>query len=188
MATPRSRGPVARAWQHFPLKTHQPLLNILLLAVPVAIGLHFAHAAPLIVFIAAAVAIIPLAGVLGEATEKLSAHSGPVIGGFLNATMGNATELIIAFFALRAGHIEVVKASLSGSIIGNMLLVLGLALLLGGIGREKQTFSRTAAGVNSTMLFIAVAGLVLPAVFDLAVYGTLSAQNETIQRLSLWTS
>jgi Ca2+:H+ antiporter len=188
MATPTSRGPLATAWHHFPLKTHYTLLNLLLLAIPLAVGLHFAHAAPLLVFVAAAVAIIPLAGVLGEATEKLSAHSGPLIGGFLNATMGNATELIIAFFALRAGHIEVVKASLSGSIIGNMLLVLGLSLLVGGIGREKQTFSRTAAGVNSTMLFIAVAGFVLPAVFDLAVYGTLSAQNETIQRLSLWTS
>jgi len=188
MATARSGGPLATAWTYFPLKTHSTLLNLLLLAVPVALGLHFAHAQPLIVFIAAAAAIVPLAGVLGEATEKLSAHSGPLIGGFLNATMGNATELIIAFFALRAGHIEVVKASLSGSIIGNLLLVLGLALLVGGIGRQKQSFSRTAAGVNSTMLFIAVAGLVLPAVFDLAVYGTLSAQNETIQRLSLWTS
>ena len=83
---------------------------------------------------------------------------------------------------------EVVKASLSGSIIGNLLLVFGLSLLVGGIGREKQVFSRTAAGVNSTMLFIAVAGLVMPAVFDLAVYGTLAAQNDTIQRLSLWTS
>ena len=91
MAKAKPSGPLATAWEYFPLKTHHTVLNLLLLAVPVAIGLHFAHSSPLIVFIAAAVAIIPLAGVLGEATESLSAHSGPLVGGFLNATMGNAT-------------------------------------------------------------------------------------------------
>ncbi len=163
-------------------------LNLLLLAVPLAVVLHFVHASPLLIFIFAAVGIIPLAGVLGEATEALSAHAGPAVGGILNATMGNATELIIAFFALRAGHVEVVKASLSGSIIGNLLLVLGLSVLVGGWKRDKQTFSRTAASANSTMLFIAVVGLIMPAVYDLAVYGSLKANPPELQQLSLWTS
>src|SRR5882724_6460475 len=148
-------------WAKFPLKTEHLWLNVLLLAVPVAIGLHLTDAPPIAVFIAAAVGIIPLAGVMGEATEALAAHTGPTIGGILNASFGNATELIIAVFALRAGHVEVVKASLSGSIIGNILLVLGLSILAGGIGREKQTFSRAAAGTNTTMLFIAVIALVM---------------------------
>jgi Ca2+:H+ antiporter len=181
-------GPLARAWHHFPLKTQALWLNLLLAAVPAAFALHFAHSDPLLIFLFAAVAIIPLAGVLGEATETLSAYSGPAIGGLLNATMGNATELILAFFALRAGHIEVVKASLSGSIIGNLLLVLGVSVLAGGIGREKQQFSRTAAGANSSMLFLAVAALVMPAVYDLSIHESLKYQGLDVQTLSLWTA
>jgi Ca2+:H+ antiporter len=181
-------GTFARAWQRFPLRSEQPWLNILLLALPAAAVLEFTHAASLWIFVVAAVGIIPLAGILGEATEVLAEYSGPTIGGLLNATMGNATELIIAIIALRAGHIQVVKASLSGSIIGNLLLVLGLSVLVGGIGRQRQTFSRTAAGTNSTMLFLAVVALVMPAVFDLAVFGDLRPNGEVIQRLSLWTS
>ena len=181
-------GSLARAWHHFPLKTQAVWLNLLLVTVPAAFVLHFVHAGPLLIFLFAAVAIIPLAGVLGEATETLSAHSGPVVGGLLNATMGNATELILAFFALRAGHIEVVKASLSGSIIGNLLLVLGLSVLAGGIGREKQQFSRTAAGANSSMLFLAVAALVMPAVYDLSIHESLRYQGPDVETLSLWTA
>ncbi len=186
--TPPSASPLARAWDRFPLKTHHLWMNALLLAIPAAIGAHVMHASPLVIFGLAALAIIPLAAVLGEATEALSAYSGPLVGGILNGTMGNATELIIGFFALRAGHIEVVKASLSGSIIGNLLLVLGLSILAGGIGREKQQFSRTAAGANSSMLFLAVAALVMPAVYDLSVAGTLSHEDIHVKTLSLWTS
>lgn len=175
-------------WDRFPVRTHNKYLNLLLLTVPVAIGLHLAHAGDIIVFAAAAAAIIPLAAVLGEATESLAAHTGPLVGGILNATMGNATEFIIAFLALRAGHIEVVKASISGSIIGNLLLVLGLAILLGGIGRVKQEFSRTAAGANSSMLFISVVGLVMPAVYDLSVHRSLEHNDPILQQLSVWTS
>lgn len=182
------KAPLRSLWESFPLKTSQPWLNWLLLSAPAAVYLHFTGAPPLAVFIAAAVAIIPLAGVLGEATEHLSAHAGPTAGGLLNATMGNATELILAFFALRAGHIEVVKASLSGSIIGNLLLVLGLSVLIGGWGRERQTFSRQAASANSTMLFLAVVALVMPAVFDLVVHGDLKEHAGQLQDLSLWTS
>lgn len=182
------QNPLAKAWQHFPLRSQHRWLNVLLLAVPVAIFLHATDASPVWVFVAAALAIIPLAGVLGEATESLAVYSGPTLGGLLNATMGNATELIIAFFALRSGHIEVVKASLAGSIIGNILLVLGLAILVGGFNRQKQTFSRTAAGANSTMLFVAVVALVMPAVYDLAVHGDLKDHGATLQNLSLWTA
>jgi Ca2+:H+ antiporter len=182
-------SPLARAWHAFPLRSEHSWLNILLLAIPVAIYLHIANSSPLWVFVFACVAIIPLAGVLGESTEVLAVYSGPTLGGLLNATMGNATELIIAFFALRAGHLEVVKASITGSIIGNLLLVLGLSVLVGGIGRQRQTFSRTAAGTNSTMLFIAVIAMIMPAVYDLAVYGDLKEHpGGMLQTMSVWVS
>src|SRR3954449_2355343 len=138
-------------WAKFPLKTEHLWLNVLLLAVPVAIGLHLADAPSLAVFIASALGIIPLAGVMGEATEALAAHTGPTVGGILNATFGNATELIIAVFALRAGHVSVVKASLSGSIIGNILLVLGLSIVAGGRGEESQNFSQEPSHPVSTI-------------------------------------
>jgi Ca2+:H+ antiporter len=139
-------------------------------------------------FIISALGIIPLAGALGEATEELGCHLGERAGGLLNATMGNATELIIAFFALKAGHAEIVKASLSGSIIGNVLLVLGMSVVAGGLGRERQEFSRRHASINSTMLFIAVVALVMPAVFDLAVFGRLEQHGARIEQLSFFTS
>jgi len=118
------------------------------------------------IFILSALAIIPLAGLIGQATEELSCRVGATWGGFLNATFGNATELIIAIFALGAGLPQVVKASISGSIIGNILLVLGASMFIGGLGRERQHFSRTRAGASSAMLFLAVVALVMPAIFD----------------------
>ncbi len=177
-----------RFWRGFPLRTGHTPLNWLLLAVPVAIALELSHASSLAVFVVTAMAIVPLAGVLGEATEDLVHYLGPRVGGLLNATMGNATELIISIFALRAGQLEIVKASISGSIIGNILLVLGMSALAGGVGRQKQEFSRRTAGVNSTMLFIAVVALVMPAVYDLSVFGSLRVEGSRIQHLSLWTS
>ncbi|MGZ4845653.1 MAG: calcium/proton exchanger, partial [Candidatus Angelobacter sp.] len=118
----------------------------------------------------------------------LAAYSGPAVGGILSATMGNATEMIIAFFALHAGHINVVKASLSGSIIGNLLLVLGLSMVAGGVRNPVQRFSRTTSAMNSTTLMIAVAALVMPAVFNLTLFGTLQHLDVNLQHLSLWTS
>jgi Ca2+:H+ antiporter len=181
--------PQQSSWRNkIPLKTGHKVLDLLLVFVPAAIVLHyFVHTPPLVMFAVAALGIIPLAGALGEATEELGAHCGQRLGGLLNATMGNATELIIAFFALRAGHAEIVKASLSGSIIGNILLVLGMSVVAGGIGRERQQFSKRHASINSTMLFIAVVALVIPAVFDLAVYGHLEQHGARIEMLSLWT-
>lgn len=178
-----------RLWHYFPLKSGHKWLNFLLLLAPVAIVLDVAHAAPLLIFFAAALAIAPLAGALGEATGALAAHSGPAVGGTLNATLGNATELIISIFAIRAGQISVVKASLSGSIIGNLLLVLGLSIVAAGTRRTTLNFSRTNASRNSTMLMIAVAALVMPAVFALTTYGDLGHhESARLEHLSLWTS
>ena len=112
-------------------------LNYLLLAVPFAVVLEFQHANPVAIFVASCLAIIPLAGLMGKATEHLSETLGEGIGGLLNATFGNAAELIIALMALRAGLYDVVKASITGSIIGNILLVLGLSILAGGLKRER---------------------------------------------------
>ncbi len=175
-------------WSKFPLKTSHRWLNLLLLFVPVAIILDLLHVSPLLIFITSALAIAPLASVLGEATGNLASSCGPAAGGILSATMGNATEMIIAFFALHAGHINVVKASLSGSIIGNLLLVLGLSLVAGGLRNPVQRFSRTTSSMNSTTLMIAVAALVMPAVFNLTLFGTLEHHDMKLQNISLWTS
>ena len=175
-------------WSKFPLKTSHRWLNLLLLFVPVNIILELLHVSPLLIFIASALAIAPLASVLGESTGSLASQCGPAAGGILSATMGNFTEMIIAFFALRAGHINVVKASLSGSIIGNLLLVLGLSLVAGGLRNPVQRFSRTTSSMNSTTLMIAVAALVMPAVFNLALFGTLQHHDVKLENISLWTS
>ncbi|HLK54373.1 MAG TPA: calcium/proton exchanger [Candidatus Angelobacter sp.] len=180
--------PLAALWSKFPLKTGQRWLNLFLLFVPAAIALDLLHVSPLVIFIASALAIAPLASVLGESTGALAAYCGPSVGGILSATMGNATEMIIAFFALRSGHINVVKASLSGSIIGNLLLVLGLSMVVGGSRHAVQRFSRTTSTMNSAMLMIAVAALVMPAVFNLTVFGTLQHRDISLEHLSLWTS
>ena len=131
------------------------------------------HASPTVIFFCAAAGIIPTAALMGLATEELAAKSGPGIGGFLNVTFGNAAELIIAIFLLAEGLQEVVKASIIGSILGNLLLVLGLSMVVGGIGRAKQTFNRTAANAQATMLFLAVAALLMPAIYALVQGGGL---------------
>jgi Ca2+:H+ antiporter len=146
--------------------------------IPAAIALELAHADPVLVFGAAALGVIPCAAVMGEATEAIAAKTGPGIGGLLNVTFGNAPELIIAFFALLEGLQEVVKASIVGSVIGNILLVMGAAMLVGGWNREKQTFSHTAATAQSAMLFLALAALIFPAIFQLIHGGALPAVGE----------
>ncbi|MGN6815538.1 MAG: calcium/proton exchanger [Solirubrobacterales bacterium] len=135
--------------------------------IPIALALDLLGAPATVVFATSALGIIPTAALMGRATEELAARSGPGIGGLLNVTFGNAPELIIALFALGKGLQEVVKASIVGSIVGNMLLVLGAAMLAGGIGREKQRFSRTSASIQTTMLMLAGAALVMPAIFEL---------------------
>ena len=148
-------------------------LNLLLLLIPAALLGRVLGWPPLVIFILSGLAIVPLAKWMGTATEQLATHVGPGIGGLLNATFGNATELIIAIFALRAGLVEVVKASITGSIIGNLLFVLGLAFFLGGWKRDKQEFNRTAAGASGSQLALAIIGLLIPAAF----YYTLNTQD-----------
>src|SRR5437763_3529625 len=147
--------------------------------VPVAIVLELSGAAAAAVFAASALAIVPAAALMSEATEQLAARSGPGIGGLVNVTFGNATELIIAVFALADGLLEVVKASIVGSIIGNALLVLGGAMLAGGWRRTRQTFDRTAAQAQTGMLLLTVFALALPSVLALARGISLPAVSST---------
>ena len=146
--------------------------------IPVAVVLELVHAEPVFVFGAAALAVIPCAAVMGQATEAIAAKTGPGIGGLMNVTFGNAPELIIAFFALLEGLQEVVKASIVGSIVGNTLLVLGAAMVVGGLPRDKQTFSQTAANAQCAMLMLAVAALIFPAIFQLVHGGGLPGVGE----------
>ncbi len=134
--------------------------------IPVAIVLDlFTNVDPTWVFVTAALGVIPTAAMMGLATEELASKTGPGLGGLLNVTFGNAPELIIALFALNAGLYEVVKASIVGAVLGNVLLIMGLGMLLGGWKRDKQTFNQTAVAATVLMLFVAVAILVLPGLF-----------------------
>ena len=135
--------------------------------IPFAIVLDLLNASDELIFASSALGIIPTAALMGRATEELASRSGPGIGGFLNVTFGNAPELIIALFALGHGLHEVVKASLIGSILGNILLVLGAAMFVGGLGRDRQHFNATAASVQTSMLLLAAVALVMPAIFQL---------------------
>ena len=137
----------------------------LLVFVPIALAAHYFGQSPIVVFVLSALAIVPLAKFIGESTEELSVYTGPAFGGLLNATFGNATEFIIALFALQAGLVEVVKASITGSILGNLLLVLGTAMIFGGRNRNEQTFNATAAKAAGSTLLLAVIALVIPAIF-----------------------
>lgn len=152
--------------------------DVLLIFVPVSPGLAVLKADPLLVFITSALAIIPLAGLLGRATEHLTSHVGAGIGSLLNASLGNAAELIIALAALREGLHDVVKASLTGSIIGNILLVLGASMLAGGVKYERQRFNQTAAGMGTSLLVLASVSLIIPALFHF----TAADRGVTIER------
>ena len=140
-------------------------LNVMLIFVPISLIMHWTGGSGTWVFVTAALGIIPLAGLMGKSTEMLAERFGPGIGGLMNASFGNAAELIIAVIALRAGKIEVVRASLTGSILGNILLVLGASLFAGGLKYNRQKFNATAAGMSATLLVLAAIGLIVPAVF-----------------------
>jgi Ca2+:H+ antiporter len=144
----------------------------------IAVVLDLLGASPALIFFSSALGVVPTAALMGRATEELAHRSGPGIGGLLNVTFGNAPELIIALFALEKGLQEVVKASIIGSILGNLLLVMGAAFLIGGWGKERNTFVAEAAGAQATMLLLAVVALVLPAMFLLANGGDLPQLSE----------
>lgn len=156
------------------------LLNWLLIFVPVAVVLELMHASPIAIFAASAISIVPLAGWMGRATEHLAEKLGEGIGGLLNATFGNAAELIIALMAMRRGLFDVVKASITGSIIGNILLVLGLSILLGGLKYPRQVFNKTAASLGSTLLGLSAIALLMPAVFHIIVVGKPNVREQDL--------
>jgi Ca2+:H+ antiporter len=152
--------------------------------IPVAIVLNAAGADALVVFTASVLGVVPTAALMGKATDELAHRSGPGIGGLLNVTFGNAPELIIALFALHKGLQEVVKASLIGSILGNLLLVMGAAMLVGGWNRDRQKFVAEAASTQSTLLLLACVALVLPATFQLSLGGELPSPTDEAHRFS----
>jgi Ca2+:H+ antiporter len=162
------------------------IADLLLLGIPVALWAEYFGHQPMIAFIASAIAVLRLAAWMGHATEEVAIHAGPRIGGFLNGTFGNAAELIIVILAIKEGLFEVVKASITGSILGNSLLVLGAASLTGGLKYTHQQFNRNLARFNSSLLFIAMAALVVPAIFH---HGNPVPMTESgLRTLSLWTA
>ena len=155
---------------------------VLLAFIPVSLAAKFLEWGDLTIFIAAGLAIIPLAAWMGTATEEIAVVAGPNLGGLLNATFGNATELIIAIIALRAGYVNVVKASITGSIIGNLLLVMGFSMLLGGIRYKEQTFQSLIARMNSAAMNLAVIAILVPTAVN---YTSEGISETTLQNLSL---
>ncbi|MBN1953964.1 MAG: calcium/proton exchanger [Anaerolineae bacterium] len=160
-------------------------LRLLLICVPVALLSRYLNGPPALTFIAAALGIVPLAELMGESTEALADRAGSQLSGFLNSTLGNAAELIITFFAIRAGLLELVKASITGSILGNLLLVMGASLLVGGLRHGTQKFNRSEAGLNATMLFLAVIALGIPSLFGHAIE---QVNHDAVEYLSLGVS
>jgi len=157
-------------------------LMILLIFVPVALLSRYLEGPPLLTFAAAAVGIIPLSGLMGRGTEELANRAGPRIGGLVNGTLGNAAELIITFFAIRAGLLELVKASITGSILGNLLLVMGFSLLVGGLRHGVQRFDRAQAGLDATMLILAIIALAIPSLFGHSIE---AVNHDAVEYLSL---
>jgi Ca2+:H+ antiporter len=155
---------------------------IFLLFVPVSIAGHFLHWDGTIVFITAGLAIVPLAAYIGTATEEIAVVVGPNLGGLLNATFGNATELILAFIALNAGLVDVVKATITGSIISNLLLVMGFSMFLGGLRYKEQEFQPTAARLNASSMNLAVIAVLLPTAVE---YTSTGIGETTLQQLSV---
>ena len=151
-----------------------------LVFIPVSILLYLIHANPVLVSVAAILAIIPVTNLIAVSTQDISAKTGTIVGSLMNATFGNAIEFMIAIFAIRAGLIDLVRASIIGSIIINLLLLIGLSMIFGGIKYKEQTFNRDSAGVSSSMLLIAVAGLVLP-----TIYKAITGKSEVIMSVAV---
>jgi Ca2+:H+ antiporter len=159
-------------------------IGFLLVALPFAILGEILHWSPITVFVLSAVAIIPLAGYIGAATEVLAYYTNPRVGGLLNATLGNAAELIITITAIQAGLLDLVKASITGSILGNLLLVLGMSILLGGMKHGIQTFNRKQASNNATMLVLIVVILLIPSLLSHYI-GNTEVPGPRVEALSL---
>jgi Ca2+:H+ antiporter len=158
-------------------------IYVLLIFAPIAAGLEFIHADHLVLFVISAIALIPLAKLIGDSTEHLSTHYGPTAGSLLNVTFGNAAEIIIAVTAISAGLLDLVKASITGAIIGNILLILGLSIVAGGFRYKEQSFSRENIGVQSSMLFLAIIGLAVPTILAITILSPSENQGQ-VQLLS----
>ena len=161
--------------------TKSSAIYILLIFTPIAAALEFAHADHLVLFVVSAIALIPLAKLIGDSTEHLATHYGPTAGSLLNVTFGNAAEIIIAVVAISAGLLDLVKASITGAIIGNILLILGLSLIMGGFRFKEQTFSRESIGIQASMLFLAIIGLAVPTI----LVSTISSSSENQGQVQL---
>jgi Ca2+:H+ antiporter len=166
------------------------ILYLLIISTPIAVALEFVHADHIIIFVIAAIALIPLAKLIGDSTEHLSIHYGTSLGSLLNVTFGNAAEIIIAIVAINAGLLELVKASISGAILGNILLIFGLSILAGGFKYKEQFFNRENTGLQASMLFLAIIGLAVPTVLVNTVHlkdgsGGMNVENQvSVQILS----
>lgn len=160
-------------------------LNLMLPLAVVAVILNAIDASPVWILITSALAMIPVAGLIGEATESIAGHAGPRLGGLLNATFGNAAELIITIVAIREGLLELVKASITGSIIGNLLLVLGLSILLGGLKNGRQKFNRDKASSDGLLLLLAVTALAIPSLFSQSGQGIIDKFDVEILSLGV---
>ncbi|MBF2057877.1 MAG: calcium/proton exchanger [Cyanobacterium sp. T60_A2020_053] len=158
------------------------IFGALLVFVPISVVGHFLHWGEGVIFITASLAIVPLAAFMGEATEEIAVVVGPNLGGLLNATFGNATELILAFIALKSGFVQVVKATITGSIIGNLLLVMGFAMFLGGLRYKEQNFQPTTARLNASVMNLAVIAILLPTAVE---YTSTGIPEATLQQLSV---
>jgi Ca2+:H+ antiporter len=161
------------------------IFRIMLIFAPIAVIVRLAGGDPVLIFVLAALGLIPLADLIGEATEELAHYTGPQLGGLLNATLGNAAELIITIFAIREGLLELVKASITGSILGNLLLVLGFSLLAGGLKNGIQKFDRRQAALNATLVVLAVLVLAIPSLFDRAIRGNLPSESAFSEGVSV---
>jgi len=163
--------------------TKSSAIYILLIFAPIAAALEFAHADHLVLFVISAIALIPLAKLIGDSTEHLATHYGPTAGSLLNVTFGNAAEIIIAVTAISAGLLDLVKASITGAIIGNILLILGLSVIAGGFRYKEQSFSRENIGTQSSMLFLAIIGLAVPTILASTILSPSENQGQ-VQLLS----
>ena len=165
--------------------TKSSIIYFLLVFVPISVILDLVHADHIIIFVIAVIALIPLAKLIGDSTEHLSTHYGSTLGSLLNVTFGNAAEIIIAVVAINAGLLELVKASITGAILGNIMLIFGLSMIAGGIRKKEQIFSRENAGLQSTMIFLAIIGLAIPTVLSSTILKPTEIENQLkIQFLS----
>ncbi|MBD2465050.1 calcium/proton exchanger [Oscillatoria sp. FACHB-1407] len=164
------------------MTTKNLIFSALLVFIPISIAAHYLAWSPLVIFITAGLAIVPLAAWMGTATEEIAVVVGPSLGGLLNATFGNATELIVALVALKAGLVNVVKASLTGSVIGNLLLVMGLSMFLGGLRFKEQEFQPIVARVNASSMNLAVIAMLLPTAVNFTSSGI---EEADLQKLSV---